>query len=145
MRRLCLFIALFAAALWSLEPRLAAQKTGQVFVKLVDANGAPVTDLKPGDVSITEDGAACKTVMVEAVDWPVKLHVLVDNGKGNTNPINPLRYVVVNSGHTFGAQEFRLTNALLFPRLGDYAVFEVGSKGTDPKDSGYFDEDWEGR
>ena len=38
------------------------------------------------------------------------------------NPLNPKRYVVVNSGHTFGAREFEGTNALLFPRLGDFAV-----------------------
>jgi hypothetical protein len=61
------------------------------------------------------------------------------------NPANPLRYVVVNSGHTFGAREFRGTNALLFPHLGDYAVFRVGSNGGELKDSGFFDEDWEDR
>jgi hypothetical protein len=91
MRRLIPFLVLLAAALWTVEPRLAAQKTGQVFLKLVDDKGAAITDLQPGDVSITEDGTECKTVKVEAVDWPTKVHVLVDNGKGNTNPINPLR------------------------------------------------------
>jgi len=91
MRRIILSIVVVAAAIWTVEPRLAAQKTGQVFIKLIDAKGAAVTDLQPGDVSITEDGMTCKTVKVEPVDWPIKLHVLVDNGKGNTNPINPLR------------------------------------------------------
>ncbi|MBI3280839.1 MAG: prolyl oligopeptidase family serine peptidase, partial [Acidobacteria bacterium] len=38
------------------------------------------------------------------------------------NPLNPHRYVVLNSGHTFGEAEFRGTNALLFPRLGDWAI-----------------------
>ena len=37
------------------------------------------------------------------------------------NPLDPTRYVVVNSGHTFGEKEFKGTNALLYPRLGDYA------------------------
>lgn len=59
------------------------------------------------------------------------------------NPVNPLRYVVVNSGHTFGAPEFRRTNALLFPHLGDFAVFSVDSPGNEPKVSGYFNEEWE--
>jgi hypothetical protein len=58
------------------------------------------------------------------------------------NPINPLRYVVINSGHTFGAREFRRTNALLFPRLGDYAVFGFASQTNMPEVSGYFDEKW---
>ena len=63
------------------------------------------------------------------------------------NPTNPLRYVVINSGHTFGTREFRGTNALLFPHLGDYAVFEIGANGktSTPKLSGYFDEGWEGK
>ncbi len=64
------------------------------------------------------------------------------------NPINPLRYVVVNSGHTFGAREFRGTNALLYPRLGDYAVFPTGGEGNSPSQplaTGYFDEKWKPR
>ena len=55
------------------------------------------------------------------------------------NPLNPKRYVVINSGHTFGEKEFRGTNALLFPRLGDYAV--VGSDGAIAI-SGFFNENW---
>ena len=38
------------------------------------------------------------------------------------NPLNPSKYVVINSGQTFHAREFRSTNAMLFPRLGDIAV-----------------------
>jgi hypothetical protein len=55
------------------------------------------------------------------------------------NPLNPKRYVVLNSGHTFGEKEFRGTNALLFPRLGDYAV--VGIDGSIAI-SGLFGENW---
>lgn len=60
------------------------------------------------------------------------------------SPAGNRRYVVINSGHTFGAREFQGTNALLFPRLGDYAVFTLGGAET-VKVSGYFDEDWKGR
>ena len=56
------------------------------------------------------------------------------------NPLNPKRYVVLNSGHTFGEKEFRGTNALLFPRLGDYAV--VSPDGTVAV-SGFFNESWQ--
>jgi pimeloyl-ACP methyl ester carboxylesterase len=55
------------------------------------------------------------------------------------NPLNPAKYVVLNSGHTFGEAEFLGTNALLFPRLGDWGVVERG-KGIVA--SGYFDEGW---
>ena len=64
------------------------------------------------------------------------------------NPFAPWRYVVVNSGHTFGARDFRGTNALLFPRLGDWAILELGSGGgqvvaTKTAAAGFFDESWE--
>ena len=58
------------------------------------------------------------------------------------NPLNPRRYVVINSGHTFGADAFRGTNALLYPRLGDYAVFQTDGRNATLKASGYFDEGW---
>jgi dienelactone hydrolase len=55
------------------------------------------------------------------------------------NPLNPKRYVVINSGHTFGDADFRGTNAWLYPRLGDYAV--LAADGTVVL-SGFFDERW---
>ena len=59
----------------------------------------------------------------------------------NANPLNRLRYVVINSGHTFGAKEFNGTNALLYPHLGDYALIKIGE--TDElKVNGYFNEHW---
>ena len=38
------------------------------------------------------------------------------------NPLNPRRYVVINSGHTFHESDFKASNSWLFPRLGDIAV-----------------------
>jgi hypothetical protein len=58
------------------------------------------------------------------------------------NPLNVYHYVVVNSGHTFGARDFSGTNALLYPRLGDYAVFAVEDEKAPAKVSGLFDEKW---
>ncbi len=55
------------------------------------------------------------------------------------NPLNPKRYVVINSGHTFGEADFRGTNAWLYPRLGDYAVLKPNG---DIVMSGFFDEQW---
>jgi dienelactone hydrolase len=51
--------------------------------------------------------------------WPAAPLVPVLIGP---NPLNPARYVVFNSGHTFHEEEFKGTNALLYPRLGDYAM-----------------------
>jgi hypothetical protein len=58
------------------------------------------------------------------------------------NPLAPGRYVVINSGHTFGPKDFAGTNALLYPRLGDYAVFRLGTPDAPPAASGFFDEMW---
>lgn len=63
------------------------------------------------------------------------------------NPLNPNRYIVVNSGHTMHDAEFIGTNALLFPRLGDIAIqrFEP-SKESGFKESvqwaDHFDSQW---
>ncbi len=48
------------------------------------------------------------------------------------NPLNPKRYVVVNSGHTMHERDFRASNSWLFPRLGDIAVqrFERQADGS---------------
>jgi pimeloyl-ACP methyl ester carboxylesterase len=61
------------------------------------------------------------------------------------NPLNPERYVVINSGHTFDDKAFAGTNALLFPRLGDYAVIRVNDSGDEVRVSDYFDEHWKMR
>ncbi len=69
------------------------------------------------------------------------------------NPFNPHRYVVVNSGHTFAEEDFRGTNALLFPRLGDWAIIQLAAKKDEKSGktavvpeilrAGIFDERWE--
>ncbi len=55
------------------------------------------------------------------------------------NPLNPERYVVLNSGHTFSEHEFLGTNALLFPRLGDWAVLTTDGEVAA---AGIFDDNW---
>jgi hypothetical protein len=57
------------------------------------------------------------------------------------NPLNPRRYVVLNSGHTFHAEDFRGTNALLYPRLGDWAILPLGSDT--PAAAGLFNAKWQ--
>jgi hypothetical protein len=60
------------------------------------------------------------------------------------NPLAPSRYVVINSGHTFGQKDFEGTNALLYPRLGDWAVLKKMPNGTtETVVSGFFNESWE--
>ena len=57
------------------------------------------------------------------------------------NPLNPSRYAVLNSGHTFGEKEFRGTNALLFPLLGDWSVIRKADGAVAA--AGLFDDKWQ--
>ncbi len=56
------------------------------------------------------------------------------------NPLNPNRYVVINSGHTFSDADWRGTNANLYPHIGDYALVSLPDQSV--VHSGYFDERW---
>jgi hypothetical protein len=63
------------------------------------------------------------------------------------NPLDPRRYVVLNSGHSFRRMEMAATNAALFPRFGDYAILKLRQPIGVPVESevvtaGYFDEEW---
>jgi hypothetical protein len=55
------------------------------------------------------------------------------------SPLSADHYVVINSGHTFHAAEFKGTNALLFPRLGDYALLTLSNEVAT---AGLFDDNW---
>jgi hypothetical protein len=55
------------------------------------------------------------------------------------NPLNSKHYVVFNSGHTFGDEDFRGTNAWLYPRLADYSVVKANGEVAW---SAFFDERW---
>ena len=63
------------------------------------------------------------------------------------SPLSPGNYVVLNSGHTFHEADFKSTNRMLYPRLGDFAVLQVSPGETDPASAkvitaGLFDESW---
>ncbi len=85
------------------------------------------------DLPIRWDSAA---IRIGARSFDAARHILVMIAP---NPLNPDRYVVLNSGHTFGEAEFRGTNALLFPRLGDYAALTLDGRVAA---AGFFDENW---
>ncbi len=56
------------------------------------------------------------------------------------NPLNPQKYVVLNTGQTFSANRITSgTEAVFFPRLGDWAVLTTGGQ---VKTAGFFDEEW---
>ncbi|HYZ87227.1 MAG TPA: hypothetical protein VE621_22620 [Bryobacteraceae bacterium] len=56
------------------------------------------------------------------------------------NPLNPARYLVLNSGHTFSIADLRGTNARLYPHLPDWAVIRKSDDTVVA--AGIFDENW---
>ncbi len=63
------------------------------------------------------------------------------------NPLDPSKYVVLNTGHTFPSEDYNKTNAMLFPRLGDYAVLRMtptakNAAAYEVAAAGLFDEFW---
>jgi (2Fe-2S) ferredoxin len=62
-----------------------------VFISAVDASGAPVTDLKPEEIAMTESGAPGKVVSLDRHQLPIKLTIAVDNGKDSTPALATLR------------------------------------------------------
>jgi pimeloyl-ACP methyl ester carboxylesterase len=76
-------------------------------------------------------------ITVGAQTFPAADHALV---LVYPNPLNPQKYVVLNTGQTFSANRVTSgTEAVFFPRLGDYAVLTTGGA---TKTAGYFDESW---
>lgn len=66
------------------------------------------------------------------------------------NPLNPRKYVVINSGHTFHEVDFIKSNANLYPRLGDVGVIQFGARPDGTFDEStvfadYFDSHWKYR
>lgn len=61
------------------------------------------------------------------------------------NPLNPARYVVINSGFTFW-REGSASNAQQTPKLPDFAILDVTEPSPSPvsvRYAGFFDERWE--
>jgi hypothetical protein len=85
-------------------------------------------------------------LVVNGVEYDPKTHVPV---LIYPNPLNENKsYVVINSGHTFKEADLKGTNALLYPRLGDWAVIKPAPTAKDPAAyevvaAGLFDENWQ--
>jgi hypothetical protein len=83
-------------------------------------------------------------LVVNGVEYNPKTHIPV---LIYPNPFDATRYVVINTGHTFKKVDLEGTNALLYPRLGDWAVIKPTPTDTDPAAfevvaAGLFDENW---
>ena len=93
-RSSCIGMCLSLLALVLMSPggrAVHAQQPYQVFISVLDAAFEPVTDLEAKEVSVQLDGLECASPQIEAIEWPMKLTVLVDNGPGYTDSLAQLR------------------------------------------------------
>ena len=72
--------------------RLAAQAIQkQLYVSVVDQNGAPVPDLGTSDIVVREDSVAREVLRVAAAEEPMQIAVLVDTSQTARNDISHIR------------------------------------------------------
>ena len=83
------------------------------------------------------------TIQVGDRQYPRQSHAVI---MVYPNPLNPNRYIVLNSGFTFREYDY-LNNARQTPKLPDWAVVDI-SEGATTRDpgkivsAGFFDENW---
>lgn len=77
-----MLVALFAVLTCVAVASVGAQQQFFMFLSLLDRNGNPPASLAPEQLNITENGRTAEVLKVEKIDWPIKVHVLVDNGIG---------------------------------------------------------------
>ena len=88
-------ILCLTATPWSGQ-RLDAQQQGQLYISVLDAQGEPVTDLEPGDITVQVDDVDAKIVKMEPISKPMKLTVMIDNGQATANSLANLRTALKN-------------------------------------------------
>jgi hypothetical protein len=91
LRTVALVVAAGLAGLPAGGTVVYAQQPIQLFLSAVDNDGTPVTDLKAEEVLVQVDGAECSTTRFEAIDWPTKLTVMVDNSPVFNDALRQLR------------------------------------------------------
>ncbi len=80
--------ALLVGAICVLGALSAQAQEHTLHVAVADAEGNPVPGLREGDIIVQWDGENLETTEFEAVNWPVRLTVFVDNS-GTGSPIVP--------------------------------------------------------
>ena len=77
---LIVVIAVAGASAQTAPTAQTAQNQVTFFLSATSLTGEPVDDLKPEDVAVAEDGKPASILKMTAVNWPIKITVLVDNG-----------------------------------------------------------------
>jgi dienelactone hydrolase len=134
------------------------QFRGEALVK--DDSAITSADIAASNLVLWGDPMSNKILARIADKLPIRWEgneILVGNKKFSSdhhvpvlifpNPLNPKKYVVLNSGFTFREYDY-LNNARQVPRLPDFAVVDVNQPVTSRApggivDAGFFDEHWQ--
>jgi hypothetical protein len=84
-----LIVTLFASGVTFAQQLTPSQLL--VYISAVDGSGAPLTDLKPDEIAMTENGAPGKVVSLDRHNLPIKLTLAVDNGQSAQPALTTLR------------------------------------------------------
>ena len=87
---LALALIVFPGALWSTDHVVFAQSY-ELYVSVVDSEGAPVTDLEPDELVVQWDGVDCDMLDLELVSLPVRITVLIDNAEDTRAALQHMR------------------------------------------------------
>src|SRR5688572_11117173 len=90
LARVILVIAFIASSVTFVHTQVKPNQL-QVFISATDASGAPVTELKPDEIAMAENGAPGTVVSVDKHQLPIKLTLAVDNGRESTQSLASLR------------------------------------------------------
>ena len=82
--RVLTYVVVFFVAGIGLPSVGMTQELGQVFIRVLDQGGEPISDLSANEFAVMEDGVECEIVSAELGTAPMKIALLVDN----SDPIN---------------------------------------------------------
>jgi hypothetical protein len=99
---LALAVIVFGAP-WRTSHVVSAQDQ-TLFLSVTDASGDPVTDLTVEGLLVRWDDEDCETLVVEPINWPVRITVFVDNERGGREAIQDMREGLKLFGDAIPAQ-----------------------------------------
>ena len=114
-----LFAVAAVAGLWTGASSTSAQSAEQLYLTVLDKDGQPVTDLRPHEVQVTEDGVRREVLYLSRSAGPADISVLVDTSAAMVPATTHLRealntFVDALTGHarmslvTFGDLPVRI-------------------------------------